>query len=178
MALPTQDNNLVGTHILPVADLGLSASLPNATPVTGTPFSTGVPGTVVVLGQLSSGTCTVDVRVDDTSADAIANIGSPTATISLSSTTKMYTSVDTNANASANTSNLFVCIQQTGAAGGSIFTQLAVLALYKLVGGEDWYSIRHGGLNAVAGTTGVGNVSDVTPSGFQDGTGVISLAIA
>lgn len=193
MALPTADSNIVGTHILAVTDIGLASSLPNATPVTSVAFNTGAPGTVLVLGQLSSGTATITIRVDDTAAHAVANVASPTATLTLSSTTKLYASVDTSDSAALTTSvndrnvfdplyvtpvqNLWVAMQQIGAAGGSIFTQLVILALYELVGGEDWYCIRAGGFLAVRGTSGVGSsgVSKTEPAGFQDGAGNLVL---
>lgn len=195
MPFPTVDTNMCGTHVYPVTDLGLASSLPNATPVTGTAFSTGVAGTVLVLTQLSSGTCTVALATGADAASAVANLASPGTSIS-ATTSKVYGTIETGSNAIyqmqdyspsdsrfvAPNSQLYVAVKQTGAAGGCIFSQLVILALYELIGGEDWFSIRAGGMNAVAGVVGVGatggpNGQSLTePLGFQDGAGNVRLA--
>lgn len=174
--LPISGQNIVGSKILAVTDLGLASSLPNATPQDSSAFSTGAPGTVLVLGQLSSGTMTIGIRVDETAADAVANLGTPTATLSLSGTTKGFQTVDTTADYGANTSDLYVALRQTGAAGGSILTLLVVLALYELRGGEDWYSIKDAGFMAVAGTSAIDETpTNTEPLGYQDGEGNLYL---
>lgn len=193
MALPTALNNIVGSHVYPIADLGMVASVPNATPVVSTAFSTGLPGSVVVLATLSSGTATINARVDDTAAHAVANIGTPTASVTMSATgVGYYLKVDTSDNATtqmqdysiyqsqyvAPTSSLFVALQQVGAASGAIFSNLAVFTLFELVGGEDWYSIQHGGLNAVGGVVGISGVTPTNPTGYQDGSGVVTITPA
>lgn len=157
MALPNNDNNLVGSHVLPITDMGLSTTLSANASDTGTAFSTAVPATIVVVSKLSAGDGTLKVDVAATAADI--DFSSPTATLSLTGTSRQVVSVDTT------TSALFANIQQIAGSGGVTFEELAVLVLYELTTGEEWENIRSGH-NSVANNT------------IGDGSGVFSLDIS
>lgn len=183
MALPTAINNIVGTHVYPLTDLGLASSIPNATPGAAVSFSTGLPGTVVFLTKLSSGTCSIAVNVSDTSADAISGLGAPTTTIS-ATTSRIYATVATSDNAVAQmqdypassplyvaaVSDLWVAMQQTAVSSGCLFQEFVILVLFELRGNEDWFSVAAGGMNSVAGCAG-GTPTLTAPAGYQDGSG-------
>lgn len=178
MALPVQDQNLVGSKLLPVADLGLKTALTASESVLGTVFSTGVPGTVVVLATLASGAgLTLTARIDETAALATANIGSPTTTMAMTASgTKYYGIVDTTADYVADTSDLYVQVKQVAASTGALLSEFQILCLFELRGGEEWYCVRAGSLNAVSGLNGGGDVTATNPVGFQDGLGNLYLS--
>lgn len=195
MALPTQDTNLCGTRIRPVTDLGLALVVTSGQTLNGTAFTTGVPGTVLVLANAVSGTGTINVALGSSAAAALANIAAPTATITLTATgTNYYAQVDTvdsafadaldptnnGVPALANTNSLWVEVQEKNTSGGYQLGTLGIVVLYELRGGEDWFCIRAGGFNAVGGTVGqsalqgVNNVTYV--SGYQDGAGNLQFS--
>jgi hypothetical protein len=157
MSLPQKEANLVGTHVYPVADLGLSASLASGSTDTGTTFSTGMPATVVLLSKLTSGSA--DIKIDRASAAGSINFSSPDVTLACSGTSLQVASLDTTS------SELFVGIQQVTSGSAAVWNQLAVMVLYELTAGEDWFSVRSGA-NAVGNNT-VGN-----------GGGEVPLAVA
>lgn len=185
--LPTQDTNLCGTRVKPVTDLGLAMSVINGAAVTSTAFSTGLPGSVVVLVQSTTGAGTIDVNVDATAALAVSGLGSPDATITLTaagSGAKQYAIVETSDSAFADaldpspltdTSSLWVALKETASSGNFLLTAFSILVLFELRGGEDWYSIRHGGINSVGGTVGQSALAGVNNTtyvaGYQDGAG-------
>lgn len=167
MALPINDQNLTGSHCYPIQDLGLTATIANSASSAVASFSTGFPATIVVLSSLVSGGGTLYLS----RADAAANLNfnaSPTVSLTLSGTSLQATTLDTTSAA------LYGGIRIVAGATGPGFTNLAVLVLYELRGGEDWFSVRAGSLNAVGGTWG--NVG-YDPTGYQDGSGVINLAV-
>jgi hypothetical protein len=158
----------------------------------GTAFSTGLPGSVVVLAQLASGSGSLNINVSDSAADAVAGLVSPTTILSLSGTTAVWALVSSSDSAFADaldptpmqndvivytfTENLWVAMAEI-TAGGMQLQNFVILVLFELRGGEDWYSIRAGGLNAVAGTVGAGagvGVNNATyVAGYQDGSGIL-----
>ena len=164
MSFPTNECNLVGAHVYPIADLGIPAAIGCSVNEDGEVFSTGLPATVVTVISLTSGSATLKVDV----ADEAANIdlsSSPSESVSLSGTGKFVSVVSTTANYTADTSVLYVGHRVAGGAGGASINQFAVFVLYELEDGEDWFSIRSG-LNAVGNTT------------VGDGSGSLSITIA
>ena len=190
MALPSIDNNIVGSRVKPVTDLGLSLQVGSGSTITGTAFTTGVPGSVVILANAATGTGTINVALGSSAAAAVTNLASPTATLTLTATgTNYWVEVDTTDSAfadaldprnngvpaEANTNSLWVAINEKNTSGGFLLTTLAVLSLYELRGGEDYFVVRAGSLNAVAGCVGQGALQGVNNttyvSGYQDGDG-------
>jgi hypothetical protein len=156
MALPSDQANLIGVHVYPIADLALAATVTSAANVNSTVFNTGAPATVYVSSKLSSGSGTIKVSIADVPADI--NYGAPTATLSCSGTSVQSLHFDTSA------SQLNVGLQQSSGASAT-WSELAVLVLYELQFGEDWPSVRHG-VNAVMNTS------------IGDGGGLVPNAIA
>ena len=156
MALPQTQANVVGSHVYPIADLGLASTVTSAANVDSEVITTGYPATLVILSKLTSGSGTLKVDIAAT-AGAI-NYSSPTLTMSLSGTSLQAGTVDTTA------SELFVGLQQSSGSS-MVFDQLAVLVLYELTAGEEWFEVKSS-INAVGNST------------VGDSSGVIDLDIA
>lgn len=157
MSLPTVEANGVFTQVLPITDLALTTAVSSSVgAVTSTAFTTGVQNSVLVLVKLVSGTMTVDL--DRHSAADNADFGSPTESVTISTTNRTYLKVD------ATSSERYFSIR-TSAANTSQFAELAVIVASKLEEGEEWFAIRSGH-NAVANATvgdGTGEVA-ITPA--------------
>lgn len=156
MSKPAQEANLIGTHVYPIADLGLATTVTSAAAVGSTVITTGYPATVVVLSKLTSGSGTL--KLDIAATAAAISYGSPSVSLSVSGTSLQVASVDTS------TTELFVGLQQS-AGTTATWEQLAMLVLYELTAGEEWFCIRDG-INSVGNNT------------IGDGSGVLTLTIA
>lgn len=165
MALPLSEQNGVFTHVYPVGDLGLTPTgativLGSSATVTGTVFSTGVPATVVVIAKLSSGAGTLNVQVVGDGVSPTFSGGDNTA-ITLTGTGYVVGVVDTSFtydDSSPSTTTIsvdkrFVATQIVDGGSGMTITKLALLVMYELTPGEDWFLGLRGSANAVANRT-------------------------
>lgn len=153
MSLPQSEQNGVFTHIKPGVDLGLRSTLAlNATAV-GTNFNTGAPCTVVSLCRLNSGTAVVNLEVNNGTPTGI-----PTRQCIIPGTSRQFEAVR------SVFGQLYCQVTQiaTAAAG---FEEMAVVAMYELEPGEDWFNIRSGSVAVMNSYTG-------------DGTGWVNLFFA
>lgn len=168
MSLPTAEQNGVFTHVYPVTDLGMSTTLSASASSAGTTFSTGVPATVVCLVSLTTGGGTLKIDVNGGTAD----FGSPDKTLTLSGTGRLVewvnTSItynDSDVHTTTISSNLlYVSLALTAGGGGMTVNEFAVLVLYELTPGEDWFLGLRSSANAVANRT------------VGDGTGALSMS--
>lgn len=157
MSLPQSDCNLVGNHVYPIADLGLAVTVTSAAAVGSTVITTGYAATIVVLSTLASGSGTLKLKTAATAAGV--TYGSPDVSLSVSGTSLQAATTATTA------STLFFGLQQS-AGTTATWDELAVLVLYELTAGEDWFSVRSNAINAVGNTT------------VGDGGGTLDLDIA
>lgn len=157
MSLPTKEVNVVASHIYPVTDLAMSATLASSATSTSTSFSTGVPCTLVIVTKLTSGSG--DLKIDRAAAASSVAFGSPDVTLAMSGTGYQATVLDTT------TSEMFVGLKVEPGGSGIAFEKFAVLALYEGEVGEFGADVQ-AAINLVANTT----------VASKDGDGLVNLA--
>lgn len=167
MSLPTAQQDGVFSHVYPVTDLGftpVSGSNDNITLASSgsqsaaSIFSTGVPATVLFLTQASTGSGTLNVCVG--AAGFTPNYGSPTASLAISGTSEQVLAVNTAFvydDSSIETTTITTDQRWIGvelaSSGGMTLTGFAILVLYELTPGEDWFTGIRASANAVANQT-------------------------
>lgn len=175
MSVPTVQQDGVFTHVYPVEDLGLVATYAASTSglnYDGTVFSTGMPATVLVLTKLSAGSGTLKIAV--AASGVTPDFSSPAVTLSLTGTSMQVANTNTAftySDSSGSTTTIsvdqrFVGIRLTPGGTGMTISQMAVLVIYELTPGEDWFLGLRGSANAVANRT------------VGDGSGVLALTPA
>lgn len=162
MSFPTDGLNagkLAGSQLLSLTDLQLPVALTSAQVIASTPFNTGIPATVVVLGRLSSGTST-------TCKLAVA----ATSGVVYSATSATFVQGATNAGTiNTATTTLWAGVQLTDTGSGSGFNQaggiLTAFVLYVQTIGENHNSTRTGYLGCSSTLIGDGSgVATLSPA--------------
>lgn len=155
MSLPTQACNLVGSQCFTATDLGLAQALASGAISTSTPFSSGIPATILLIGKLASaGSVVANIATSASSSITFTSGASAT----FSGTNRNYNTANTS------TSALFVGIRLTDGGNSANFQggEFSVFCLYGLTTGEDAYSVTDG-FRACASTK------------IGDGSGVLTL---
>ncbi len=168
MALPTAEQNGTFTHIYPVTDLGFTPVSSsddhitlgdNATVAAASIFGTGVPATVLFLVQASAGDGTLKAKLG--AAGFTPSYSSPDLSLAISGTALQVGSVNTDfvyddssiLTTTISTDKRFVGVELVAGTGGLTLAGFAILVMYELQAGEDWFVGLRSSANAVANTS-------------------------
>lgn len=174
MALPIAQQNGVFTHVYPIDDLGFTpVSNVNSNIVLGVSaseasnasFSTGCPATVLALVKLSAGGGTLNLQKlaagatpTFTGGDNVAvTLSGTDYIVGVLDTDYVYDDSDTKVT-TITTDKRFVAVELEAGGSGMTVTKFAILVLYELTTGEDWFvGLRSSAAAVTNRTTGDGH---------------------
>lgn len=154
MGVPLGKAGLHGHNVAPVGDMALKTTGGNNEAVTGTTLKTALPSTVMIVGKLTSGGCTLDLKLG--SATPITVFSSPDDTKNLTDTAKHVLYANTTA------ANPYFAVKQTFGASGGVFADQRCLVLTQVSAGETSSAPENAHMAAASSITG-------------DGSGVLTL---